>query len=135
MGAWGTGAFENDSALDLLGDIADGRFSFEGLVQRAEGAHPDHETGVAVVVLVELVLAGRGLREMPDADGLSVDLVPQIVSDEQAAWLLEQMPRVLRQDSEEHELWSQADPETFAEWVGHVNASIADLRRVLAPIL
>jgi hypothetical protein len=84
MGAWGTGAFENDSALDLLGDIVDGRFSFEGLVQEAEAAYLEHETGVAVVVLVELVLAGRGLREMPVTDGLSVDLVPQIVSDDQA---------------------------------------------------
>jgi hypothetical protein len=133
MGAWGTGAFENDSALDLLGDIVDGRFSFERLVQGAEAAYLDHETGVAVVVLVELVLAGRGLRAMPVTDGLSVDLVPQIVSDDQAAWLLGQMPRVLGHDSEEHELWSQAAPETFVEWVGHVNAAIADLRRVLGP--
>jgi hypothetical protein len=133
MGAWGTGAFENDSALDLLGDIVDGRFSFERLVHDAEAAYLGHETGVAVVVLVELVLAGRGLREMPVTDGLSVDLVPQIVSDDQAAWLLEQMPRVLGQDSEEYELWSQANPKTFAEWVGHANAAIADLRRVLGP--
>jgi hypothetical protein len=134
MGAWGTGAFDNDSALDLLDDIVDGRrFSFERLVQEAEAEYLDHETGVAVVVLVELVLAGRGLREMPEVDGLSVDLVPQIVSDDQAAWLLEQMPRVLGQDSEEYELWSQAAPETFAEWVSHVNAAIADLRRVLGP--
>lgn len=134
MGAWGTGAFENDSALDLLGDIVDGRrFSFERLVQEAEAAYLDHETGVAVVVLVELVLAGRGLREMPVTNGLYVDLVPQIVSDDQAAWLLEQAPRVLGPGSEEYELWSQADPETFAEWVRHVNSAIADLRRVLGP--
>jgi hypothetical protein len=133
MGAWGTGAFENDSALDLLGDIVDGRFSFESLVQEAEATYLDHGTGVAVVVLVELVLAGRGLREMPVTDGLSADLVPQIVSDDQAAWLLEQIPRVLGHDSEECELWSQASPATFAGWVGHVNAAIADLRRVLGP--
>lgn len=134
MGAWGTGAFENDSALDLLGDIVDGRrFSFERLVQEAEAAYLNHETGVAMVVLVELVLAGRGLREMPVTDGLSVDLVPQIVSDDQAAWLLEEAPRVLGPDSEEYELWSQADPETFAEWVRHVSSAIVDLRRVLGP--
>jgi hypothetical protein len=133
MGAWGTGAFENDSALDLVDDIVDGRFSFESLVQEAEAAYLDHETGVAVVVLVELVLVGHGPREMPATDSLSVDLVPQIVSDDQAAWLLEQMPRVLGQDSEEYELWSQADPETFAERLGHANAAIADLRRVLGP--
>jgi hypothetical protein len=131
MGAWGTGAFQNDTAMDLLGDIVDGRFSFKSLVHDAEAAYLDHETGAAVLALVELVLAGRGLREMPTTDVLNVDLIPQVISDDQAEWLLEQVPRVLGQDSEEHELWSDADPETLAEWVGHANAATADLRRVL----
>ena len=133
MGAWGTGVFDNDTALDLLDEIVHGDFSFESLVQEAEAAYLDHKTGNALVTLVELVLAGRGLREMPVTDGLTVDLVLQVVSDDQAVWLLEQTPRVLGHDSEEYELWSDADPETFAEWVGNVDAAIADLRRVLEP--
>lgn len=132
MGAWGTGAFENDSALDLLGDIVDERFSFEGLVQAPR-------LRISITGLASRWLSWsnscwpRGLREMPVTDGVSDDLVPRVVSRGQAAWLLEQMPRVLGQDSEEYELWSGADPKTFAEWVEHVNAAIADLRRVLGP--
>lgn len=133
MGAWGTRAFENDSALDLLDDLAEGRFSFEHLVDEARAEYLDHDTGVAVLALMELALAGRGLREMPVTDSLSVDMVPQIVSDDQAEWLLEQVPRVLSTCSEEYELWSEAGPETLAEWLGHANAAIADLGRVLGP--
>ncbi|MFD7025520.1 DUF4259 domain-containing protein [Promicromonospora sukumoe] len=133
MGAWGTGPFDNDSAGDLLYDIVDGQFSFDSLVVDTKAAYLDHQTGVALLVLAELVLVGRGLREPPVGEGVTVDLARRTVSDEQAAWLLEQVPRVLGDNSEESELWSGAGHETFAEWRGHANAAIADLRRVLGP--
>ena len=133
MGAWGTGAFENDTALDLLGDIVEGRFSFESLVHDAEAACFDHKTGVAVLTLAELALAGHGLRELPVSEGMTGDLIRQTISDDQAGWLMEQVPRVLGHGSEECELWSGAGNETFAEWRGHAHAAIADLRRVLGP--
>jgi hypothetical protein len=133
MGAWGTGAFENDTALDLLGDIVEGRFSFEGLVQDAGAAYLDHETGVAVLALAELALAGHSLRELPESEGMTVDLIRQVISDDQVGWLMEQVPRVLGQESEECELWSEAGDETFAEWRSHAHAAVADLRRVMGP--
>lgn len=133
MGAWGTGAFENDTALDLLCDIVEGRFSFERLVQDAGAVYLDHKTGVAVLTLAELALARRGLRELPVTEGVTVDLIRQTISDDQAEWLMEQVPRVLGQESEEYELWSEAGDETFAEWRGNAHAAVADLRRVLGP--
>jgi hypothetical protein len=133
MGAWGTGAFDNDTALDLLGDLVEGRFSFERLIHDAGAAYLDHETGVAVLTLAELALAGHGLRELPVTDGVTADLICQTISTDQAGWLMEQVPRVLGQESEECELWSEAGHDTFAEWRGHAHAAVADLRRVLGP--
>lgn len=133
MGAWGTAAFENDTPLDLLGDVADGRFSLESLLHDVEAAYLDHESGVAVLTLVELWLVGHGLREMPVTKGITADLIRRTISDEQAQWLLDQVPRVLAPGSEEYALWREAGPKTFAEWVGHANAAAADLRRAFGP--
>lgn len=133
MGAWGTGAFDNDSAGDLLYDIIEGQFSFEALVVDTEAADLDHGTGVALLVLAELVLVGRGLRDPPVDEGVTVELARRTVSDDQAVWLLEQVPRVLGGSSEESELWSEAGQEKFTAWLGHANAAVADLRRVLGP--
>jgi hypothetical protein len=111
----------------------EGRFSFDGLVRDARAAYLDHETGVAVLALAELALAAHGLRELPVTEGVTVDLVRQTISDDQARWLMEQVPRVLGPESEECELWSEAGDVTFAEWRGHARAAVADLGRVLGP--
>ncbi|MFC7024563.1 DUF4259 domain-containing protein [Promicromonospora thailandica] len=130
MGAWGTGLFENDSALDLLDDIVLDRFELDDLRRGLEEVEISHEVGCGVLTLIELTLAGHGLREMPVTDGMTRELIHRTIDGARAAWLLDQTDKVLRPGSEEYDLWHEAGPEIFREWLGHANAAVADLRQL-----
>src|SRR5688572_29540528 len=63
MGAWGHGSFDNDSALDFLGEIDDAE-SVLSVVRHVAGAsasdYVDVDDASAVVVAAELVAASTG---------------------------------------------------------------------------
>ncbi|MBO0609125.1 hypothetical protein [Myceligenerans salitolerans] len=83
-------------------------------------------------MLIEATLAARGLRGLPEAEGVTVESITAVLDDERAAWLVEHAPRVLALGSEEFELWSLSDG--FDEWVGAATKSVAELRNALTTI-
>ncbi|WP_454859302.1 DUF4259 domain-containing protein [Promicromonospora soli] len=135
MGTWSTELLGNDSALDTLGEVARGEFSFADLAEELGADYIDNDAGVAVLTLIEVALAVRGQRELPQDDegNLTVDIVGALVDDERARWLLAQVDRVLRPGSEVYDLWREAGDETLHEWLSNANAAIGDLRRGLGP--
>lgn len=134
MGAWGTGLFENDDALDFAGDV----------VERG---------GLALVenVLVELLDMGDEYIEAPEAEQalVAAEIVAALAGrpaaeypDELAEWLdeLDAVPdealvdtarrtvqRVLTPPSELLELWEEAGEDDYAEWRVGVEAIAARL--------
>ncbi len=70
MGAWGIGAFENDDALDWVGDLAadEGWASVEDVLEHVEPGEPPASCTHALAA-AELVAAGRGhpLADLPDS--------------------------------------------------------------------
>ena len=135
MGTWSTELLGNDSALDTLGEIARGEFSFADLAEELQADYIDNDAGVAVLTLIEVALAVRGQRELPQDDErkLTLDRVGTLVDDERAGWLLAQVDRVLSPGSEVYDLWREAGDETLHEWLSNANGAISDLRRELGP--
>ncbi|MCB1022456.1 MAG: DUF4259 domain-containing protein [Acidobacteria bacterium] len=80
MGAWGTGNFENDDALDLLGGLAPGEAEpLEKLFDAAcsagmEGKQIDASTAAQALAAAELVCAARGHA----SDDLPDDAIPLV---------------------------------------------------------
>lgn len=133
MGAWGTGPFQNDEALDYLAGVEEaGREHMTSVLERPmqplvhSGDYlqaPEVTEAIAAAAVVGAVLnpaASAGEPGLPQwvaqmpADGLDNELV-------------ELARRTLRralkpQDNEAHELWAEAG--AAAEWQG-------ELRRVL----
>lgn len=68
MGAWGPGSFENDTALDFVGEITDLNSLMEPLSAELEEAEIDADLSCQIIVSAECVAAlqGHAARELPD---------------------------------------------------------------------
>ena len=129
MGAWGAGTFENDGALDWVGELEDQddlTLVLETLAQRDEAG----EGGDAVLAAAEVVAALNG---SPAAD-LDEDVADWIVDkpapgDDVTRAALEGVAWVWS-SSELRELWEDSD--SMPEWT----SAVEDLRsRLAAPIV
>ena len=134
MGAWGTGLFENDDALDFAGDVVErgGLALVENVLEELLDMSdeyieaPDAEQ---VLVAAEIVaaLAGRPAAEYPDelAEWLDeLDAVPDAALVDTARRAVQ---RVLTPPSELLELWEEAGEDDYAEWRVGVEAIAARL--------
>lgn len=129
MGTWSTELLGNDYAWDLIDFIADGSFDFAEVEQGMEGDYVDFDTGAAVLVLLEVALAARGLRDMPEPlIGLDVGA---LVTDERARWLIGRATRVLDVGSEQYELWRQSGTDVLEEWLAIAGTAVSDLQRAV----
>ena len=114
MGAWGAGSFENDSALDWLGELRRGEASLREALNDAAGATRllDVDGASAAVAAAELVAESRGrkgqLRLPKDATlWLAAQKVP--FTDEIVELAHRAVTRVLA-SSELQQLWDEAGP-------------------------
>ncbi|WP_036968050.1 DUF4259 domain-containing protein [Promicromonospora kroppenstedtii] len=130
MGTWSTDVLGNDAALDTLGALTDRELSFTDLADELRGGYIESDAGAAVLALVEVALAARGLRDLPHTE--AVEAARDLLDDERAAWLLDQTDQVLGAGSEVYELWQEASEQSLSEWLGKVEASIEDLRQALS---
>lgn len=122
MGAWGTGSFENDGALDwllALLDSEEGESLAEALRDAIESEdYLEIDGGQYAIAAAETVAALHGA---PSAD-LPDDLIAWVQAykgqrDPQLATLaLQALTRVQAEDSEIYELWEET--EDFDEWQG-----------------
>lgn len=131
MGAWGTGVFDDDSALDWVGELsrgADPEFVTTALslaldpTQRRSGYLTSDDSSRALAA-AEVVAAARGApsKELPDVvlHWLSERAV---VFDRADAALVLQAVREVGKDSELKDLWAD-ELDSFPQW----EASLHDL--------
>ncbi len=133
MGAWGHKTFENDSALDWLGDLADEDASLIGdaldaIVGADEGTYIEVDQATAALAAAEFVASASGKGD----DRLTHDA---------AAWLFDNRDAVRQigaaraqravarvyESSELRELWDESGDDTA--W----HADVRELLRRLSP--
>ena len=128
MGAWGTGAFDNDDALDWVGELEDGGITAieAALDEAVRSSDLSAPTDVEAIAAAEVVAAAIG-RPVP---GLSEDIaalaahVTPGVTPEHTARARTAVERVLNA-SELAELWAETDDAD--EWRGLVEDLIQRL--------
>jgi hypothetical protein len=134
MGAWGTGLFENDDALDFAGDVVErgGLALVENVLEELLDMSdeyieaPDAEQ---VLVAAEIVaaLAGRPAAEYPDELAEWLDALDAVPDDALVDTARRAVQRVLTPPSELLELWEEAGEDDYAEWRVGVEAIAARL--------
>lgn len=111
MGAWGFGPFENDDALDGLGDLVDGIIELEAFLGSTEFLEAPE---ASVLVAVGAVVVGERPYDENEED---FDRFAQSLSREQLAKVRERLLVILDADkSELYELWAEAGEPDFVEW-------------------
>jgi hypothetical protein len=128
MGAWGTGAFDNDEALDWVWELEDGGITaiesaLDDAIRSSDLSAP---TDVEAIAAAEVVAAAIG-RPLPglseDIAGLVAHVAPSVMP-EHTARARTAVERVLNA-SELAELWAETDD--AHTWRGLVEDLIARL--------
>lgn len=133
MGAWGTGPFENDEALDWIGDAPAGDLEYvrSALAAAAEpdGSYLDASDGNLVLAAAEVVAALRGApaEGLPDSVTEWVETLPRELDETLLGQARAATDRVITEPSELLELWDEAEPPDATAW----KAGVADLRQRL----
>ncbi len=135
MGAWGIGHFENDTALDWLGDYDEAPAeSVDRALEAASGADPedlDADLACEALAAAEAVAHALGrpdpglapeVRERLAAGRGAVRTLAEAASRAKAA-----VDRVGAETSELAELWDEADPGDAAAWRAALTALRARL--------
>ncbi|MDT9594349.1 DUF4259 domain-containing protein [Nocardioides zeae] len=133
MGTWGTGPFQNDGALDLLGDVEDGTFSFDNVEWAFEEAHLEADAGEFAVALLEIALVALEAHDPTDELAeVDLDEVRATLTPNRLRWLVQQVERTLSEEgSESYELWAEADEADFEAWRSRTLTSLTELRELL----
>ena len=133
MGAWGSGPFENDDALDAVGELVDGSFELDDLREAVESDYLEAPEGSVALALVEIALAALG-RTDPAAqlDEVDIRLVATQFDDAAYELILRAADRALDPTASElFELWEEAGEDELAEWRSTGVASIEQLRAAI----
>ena len=128
MGAWGTGAFDNDVALDWAWELEDGGITAieSALDEAVRSSDLSAPTDVEAIAAAEVVAAaiGRPLPELSEEIAALVRHVEPGVTPEHTARARTAVERVLNA-SELAELWAETDE--AEEWRGLVEDLITRL--------
>ena len=136
MGAWGTGIFENDSALDWFGD-----YEYQGastviltLFEVSETPNDDYldvDMGASALAACEVVATAYGFPPKNEEDEfitqLSLHAVAIRNTDGLVAFSLKALDRVMDENSELLELWEESGGENEASF----RSNVLDLRERL----
>lgn len=134
MGTWGTGSFDNDSAMDWLMDFAEEPSvmkilsAFNLVVNEAGYADSlDSEEAVVAAEVVAL-LSGINTPDFPEEYIENVNNAEISISEELIRKALSSIEIIIKQ-SELKELWEES--EDFPDWIDHMNT----LRRRLESLV
>jgi len=129
MGAWGTGYFEDDAALDFMADIEESKYPKQTIKVAFEGAiisdYLESDEGNAVIIAACYVARqanGAKFSLADDSDPLDVDTFPERNPDVDLSDLkhkaIEALQKVLGNNSELKELWEESgEYETWREGI------------------
>ena len=132
MGAWGTNNFENDDALDWIGDFCDEpnqdalSNAFASVSEIGDDYLEAPESSMALAA-AEIVAALKNSpsSDLPEDAKTCIDTLDFKASDELISEALKAIKRV-KSDSELKELWEET--EDFPEWNGIVDNLIMRLQ-------
>lgn len=130
MGAWGTGPFENDDAIDAIDAIVEGTFSLDALREVVDGGYLQAPEGAVALAVLDVALAARGIIDpAAELDEVDIRLVAQQLDQNDYELVLQAAERVVDPAASElYELWEEADEEEFLAWKQGALRSIAALR-------
>lgn len=133
MGAWGSGPFENDDALDAVGELVDGTFELDTLREALESDYLEAPEGSIALALVEVALAALGrVDPAAELDEVDIRLVATQFDDAAYELILRAADRALDPTASElFELWEEAGDEELAEWRSAAVASVELLRAAI----
>ena len=140
MGAWGTGAFENDAALDLLLEYEEGGvLALHGVLSEwddiGEDGYADGDIASATLAIGEIVVACHG-----GAVNVAEQLASQIATHKEAVASDTALLAAVRthvtlgllepEKSELADLWGEAAPEDNAAFQASVHSLIERLKGI-----
>lgn len=134
MGAWGSGSFENDDALDAVDALVDGSFTLDELREALAADYLEAPEGSVALALVEVALAALGRIDPPaELDEVDIRLLATQFDDAAYELILTAAERAVQPDgSELYELWEEAGDEELAEWRTAAVSSVDLLRSAIA---
>lgn len=134
MGAWGSGSFENDDALDAVDALVDGSFTLDELREAVAGDYLEAPEGSVALALVEVALAALGRIDPPaELDEVDIRLLAMQLDDAAYELILTAAERAVQPDgSELYELWEDAGEDELAEWRTAAVSSVDLLRSAIA---
>ena len=120
MGAWGDGIFQNDTAMDYLGDLSDapdaGGATLRGSLEDAAGTPADEyldsdvgSEALAAAAVVSAAAEGSPVDRSDPSVNEYLDKVTPHVPDGLAPLAVQAIDRVLAAESEIVELWEETD--------------------------
>ena len=126
MGTWGMGSFENDAASDWAYDVVerDSPAFLTETFQQAEVDYLEGPEGECIVAASEVVVAlsGAGSEALPDELAEWVGHRPDIDAGSFKNICLAALDRVLGDDSELRDLWTEAGGDDYEAWRANVES-------------
>ena len=134
MGAWGSGPFENDDALDAVDALVDGSFELDDLRGALAGDYLEAPEGSVALALAEVALATLGRIDPPaELDEVDIRLLATQLDDATSELILLAAERAVQPEgSELYELWDEAGDDELAEWRTTAVTSVEALRAAIA---
>ncbi len=134
MGAWGTGAFENDAAVDAVDEIVDGTFSFDDLRELMASDYLEEPGGSIALALTDVALTALGRIDPPAAlDEVDIRLLSTQLDDPTYDLILTAAERAVSPDgSELYEVWEEAGEDDLREWRTASLTAIEALRAAIS---
>lgn len=129
MGAFGTGPFDNDDALDLLSECVDSpALTLRVALQAAQGDYVEVDAGGRAWAAAEIVALAFGRGELTDLPSSAAELVLRIKpNDTLRALALRAIERLGREGSELAELWAETpDEDTFRARLEDLRSRLVD---------
>jgi hypothetical protein len=129
MGNWGTGIFENDTAMDFVGGLGDHPENAENVLREAleTAAHMDDgeldsDEGAGALAAAAVVSIAQGDSPVTPPESLEDNLrqICRHVPIDLAPLAIEAIDKVLGDESELRELWGEA--ESLDEWQAEAHA-------------
>ena len=133
MGTWGTGTFENDSALDWVGQLTESQddsvldAAFDAVIETEEDLiDADDCSNALAAAEIVAAMSGKSSGTLPDGVAAWMKGKPK-PGEDLVQKAREAVAEVLTDQSELLELWKDAEPDDFKGW----KSGVDDLKRRL----
>ena len=128
MGAWGSGSFDNDTAMDWVSTfLREGPDAVRDAFDAVTDSYLDADIGCCVIAAAESLAAARGkpVKGLPDGIKNNLDDLADEIKDVALLAKATACVKDVRERDELRELWNEADPK---EWLAGVDDLLKRLK-------